>query len=198
MITRYPGLYRRYFGHTSFGYNGLAQANHDPITGVVPGADGIKTGHTKEAGYNFLGSAMRDGRRLVMVLAAVDSDDERERVARGYIEWGFTAFDPKVIFAKGAPMGTALVQDGNAKTVRLRAATNIVADLPKMVKPQVTLRMHYRGPLKAPIRAGQPVAALEVRIAGFAPYDVPLEAAEAVPRANLFQRIENGVLGWFS
>ncbi len=56
MITRHPQLYRRYFGTPPFGYNGMAQANHDPITGVVPGADGIKTGHTNEAGYNFLGS----------------------------------------------------------------------------------------------------------------------------------------------
>lgn len=198
MITRHPKLYREYFGHTSFGYNGIAQANHDPITGVVPGADGIKTGHTKEAGYNFLGSAQRDGRRLVMVLAAVDSDDLREQVARDYIEWGFRAFDPRVIFAKGTPMGSARVQDGSVDTVKLRAAGDIVADMPKMVKPQVTLRMHYRGPLKAPIKAGQQVASLEVKIEGFAPYDVPLEAAESVPQANLLQRIRNGVLGWFA
>lgn len=198
MITRHPDLYRRYFGHTSFGYNGLAQPNHDPITGVVAGADGIKTGHTREAGYNFLGSATRGGRRLVMVVAAVDSDEEREQVARDYIEWGFTAFDPKVIFAKGTPMGSAQVQDGSVDHVKLRAAGNIVADMPKSVKPQVTLSVRYRGPLKAPIKAGQQVASLEVRIAGFAPYDVPLEAAENVPEANLLQRIRNGVLGWFS
>jgi D-alanyl-D-alanine carboxypeptidase (penicillin-binding protein 5/6) len=93
-------------------------------------------------------------------------------------------------------MGSVLVQDGSVDHVKLRAAGDIVADMPKMVKPQVTLRMHYRGPLRAPIRVGQQVASLEVRIDGFAPYDVPLEAAENVPQANLLQRIRNAVLGW--
>ncbi|WEK47003.1 MAG: D-alanyl-D-alanine carboxypeptidase [Candidatus Andeanibacterium colombiense] len=198
LITRHPDLYRRYFGKRSFGHDGIGQDNHDPITGVVPGADGIKTGFTREAGYNFLGSAQRGGQRLVMVVAGVDSDELRARISRDYLEWGFGAFEPKVIFAKGSPMGKALVQDGATGSVKLRAGADIVADLPKMVKPQVTLRMHYRGPLRAPIKAGQPVAALEIRIAGFAPYEVPLEAAENIPRANILQRIRNGVLGWLS
>lgn len=198
MITRHPDLYRQYFGHRSFGYNGIAQENHDPLTGIVPGGDGIKTGHTNEAGYNFLGSAQRGGRRLVMVVAGVDSEGMRDTASRDYIEWGFGAFDPKVLFQKGTPMGSAQVQGGKFDSVKLRAAANIVADMPKTAKPQVTLRNHYRGPLKAPIRAGQEVASLEVRIEGFAPYDVPLEAAENVPQANLLQRIRNGVLGWFS
>ncbi|MBO9604040.1 MAG: D-alanyl-D-alanine carboxypeptidase [Novosphingobium sp.] len=198
LITRHPELYRRYFGKRSFGHDGIGQDNHDPITGIVPGADGIKTGFTREAGYNFLGSAQRGGRRLVMVVAGVDSEEIRAKVSRDYIEWGFSAFDPKVIFAKGAPLGSALVQDGRTGSVKLRAARDIVVDMPKMVKPQVTLRMHYRGPLKAPIRAGEQVAALQVSIAGFSPYDVPLEAAEDVPQANLLQRIRNAVLGWIA
>jgi serine-type D-Ala-D-Ala carboxypeptidase (penicillin-binding protein 5/6) len=95
-------------------------------------------------------------------------------------------------------MGTARVQDGKVDAVKLRAAVNVVADLPKMVKPQVTLRVRYRGPLKAPIKAGQQVATLQVSIDGFAPYDVPLEAAQAVEQANVLQRIRNAVLGWFA
>lgn len=198
MLTRHPELYRRYFGKRSFGYNGVAQDNHDPITGVVPGADGIKTGYTREAGYNFLGSAERNGRRLVMVIAGTDSEEARAAIARDYIEWGFGAFEPRTLFARGAPMGTARVQDGAEDTVKLRAATDIVAGMPKMVDAQVTLRVRYRGPLKAPIKAGQKVAALEVSIDGFAPYDVPLEAAQSVGEANLFRRIRNAVLGWFA
>src|SRR5690606_29081932 len=69
LTTRYPGLYRRYFGHRSMRYRQIAQDNHDPITGVIAGADGIKTGYTRQAGYNFLGSAQRGSRRLVMVIA---------------------------------------------------------------------------------------------------------------------------------
>ncbi len=102
MITRHPDLYARYFGHRSYGYQGIGQDNHDPITGVIAGADGIKTGFTREAGYNFLGSAKRDHRRLVMVVAGIDSEAERTRIARAYIEWGFAAFEPRQLFAKGA------------------------------------------------------------------------------------------------
>ena len=69
MVGRYPELYHRYFGQKQLTWNGRTQLNKDPVTGIVAGADGIKTGHTAEAGYNFLGSAERDGRRLVMVVA---------------------------------------------------------------------------------------------------------------------------------
>ena len=68
MTTRYPELYKRFFGHKGLSYNGIAQDNHDPITGVVEGADGIKTGYTRQAGFTFVGSAERGGRRLTLVI----------------------------------------------------------------------------------------------------------------------------------
>lgn len=198
MIGRHPDLYKRYFGHRSFNYNGMGQDNHDPITGVVRGADGIKTGYTREAGYNFLGSAERDGQRLVMVLAGTESEDERARIAREYIEWGFSAFERRLLFDKGAPIGEALVQDGNSRAVALRAAIPVIASLPKGENPRIALSLRYRGPIKAPIAQGQQVAELLVSIDGFAPYAVPLEAAGNVAEANPWRRLVNGVLGWFS
>jgi len=198
MITRHPGLYARYFGHRSFGYHGVGQDNHDPITGIVPGADGIKTGYTREAGYNFLGSAQRGGRRLVMVIAGIDSEEERAAIARDYIEWGFNGFTQRAIFRAGHPIGTALVQDGAADRVALRTAKPVIADVASGTDPKIELALRYRGPIRAPIAKGQQVAELEVRIEGFAPYRVPLEAAETVPEANPWQRVANAVLGWFA
>ncbi|HTN14894.1 MAG TPA: D-alanyl-D-alanine carboxypeptidase family protein [Sphingomonadaceae bacterium] len=198
MVTRHPALYSRYFGKSGFRYNGIAQSNHDPMIGVVRGADGIKTGYTREAGYNFLGSAARDGRRLVLVVAGTDSEEERARIARNYVEWGFAAFEPHLIFPAGTTIGTARVQDGAQDDVALRTALPVIADIPKGSKPKIAMSLHYRGPLAAPIIAGQEVAELEVRIEGMEPYRVPLKAVRAVKQANPWQRIVNGVLGWIS
>ncbi|WP_336978669.1 D-alanyl-D-alanine carboxypeptidase family protein [Altererythrobacter fulvus] len=198
MITRHPQLYARYFGKSGFSYNGVAQSNHDPMVGIVRGADGIKTGYTREAGYNFLGSAAREGRRLVLVIAGTDSEEERARIARDYVEWGFSAFEPHEIFPEGAAIGTAMVQDGATDSVALRTAGPVIADLPPGARPKIELSLHYRGPLVAPIAAGRNVAELEVRIEGMEPYRVPLQAAAAVDKANPWQRVANAVLGWLS
>src|SRR3569623_153888 len=196
MIKRHPDLYARYFGNRDLAFNGIAPATHDPITGVVRGADGIKTGFTREAGNNFLGSAKRGDRRLVMVVAGVDTEDERAQASRDYIEWGFAAFAAKQLFAKGATIGHARVQGGAALHVPLRAAGPVIVDYPKGKRPKVSLAIRYQGPLEAPLRAGSKGGELEVRVAGFAPYRVPLEAATAVAGANPLQRLRNGVLGW--
>ena len=86
MVTRHPSKYRHFVGATGLKYNGIEQRNHDPISGVVEGADGIKTGFTNQAGYGFLGSAKRNGQRLVMVVAASPTGRGRNKAAREFIE----------------------------------------------------------------------------------------------------------------
>ena len=198
MIRRHPKLYAEYFGHHGLSFNGIVQENHDPVTGHVEGADGIKTGYTREAGYNFLGSAARNGRRLVMVAAAVDTGRERERLSREYLEWGFSAFDSRMLFNAGQTMAYAKVQDGSQRFVGLRPVKPVALDSLKgnPVTPQV--RVIYRGPLPAPLRQGQIVAELEVTGEGIIPFRVPLAAAETVTRANAFERLFNGLEGFMS
>lgn len=199
MTTRYPALYRRYFGHSGMRYNNIAQDNHDPVTGKVAGADGIKTGYTRQAGYNFVGSAERDGRRLVVVLAAAPRGAIRDRAARDLLEWGFAAFDSRRLLPADALVGQALVQDGASRSVALRTPAAVRASFPRgRDAGDVTLTIRYRGPLEAPIDEGQPVAVLRVAVAGQQPHDVPLVAATAVPRANAFQRLRNGLAGWLT
>src|SRR5690606_34271962 len=120
LTTRYPELYRRFFGHHGMRYNGIAQNNHDPVTGVVDGADGIKTGYTRQAGYNFLGSAERNGRRLVMVVAGVPTIPIRNQTARDLLRWGFDAFDSRVVLPAATTVGVARVQNGADGEVELR------------------------------------------------------------------------------
>jgi D-alanyl-D-alanine carboxypeptidase (penicillin-binding protein 5/6) len=195
LTTRFPGLYRRYFGHRGLTYRNIAQANHDPITGVVEGADGIKTGFTRESGYNFLGSAERGGRRLVIVIAGAPSAGLRNTVARDLMRWGFDAFESRVILPGETPVGEALVQDGARGSVRLETEGEVLASVPPGSAGAAALTVRYRGPIEAPVDEGEQVAFLHVSIPGQAPHDVPLVAAEAVPKANAFQRFVNGLFG---
>jgi len=195
MTTRFPGLYRRYFGHRGMSYRNITQANHDPITGVVEGADGMKTGFTRESGYNFLGSAERGGRRLVVVVAGAPRASMRDQTARDLIRWGFDAFETRVILPGELPVGEARVQNGAQSSVKLQTAKEVLASVPPGSRDAVSLTVRYRGPVEAPIEQGQNVAFLRVTIPGQTPHDVPLVAAEAVPEANAFQRLLNGLVG---
>lgn len=198
MTTRHPGLYKHYFGKRTLSHNGYTQVNHDPITGVVEGADGIKTGFTREAGYTFVGSAKRDGERLGIVLGGISNGRARARIAREYLESGFSAFERKRIFAADAVIATARVQDGAARSVGLRSAVPIAAEVMAGTNPKIAMTLRYTGPVNAPIRAGSEIAELDVRVEGFEPYTIPLEAASDVAEANALQRVVNGVAGLFS
>lgn len=198
LTTRYPQLYRRYFGHRGMRYGNIAQANHDPVTGVVEGADGMKTGFTRQSGYNFLGSAERDGRRLVMVIAAAPSASIRNSTARDLLRWGFEAFESRAILPANLPVGEVRVQNGAAGAVALRTLRPVFASVPLERAGDVRLSIRYRGPVEAPIAAGEQVALLRVEVPGQLPHDVPLVAAEPVARANLLQRLRNGLSGLVS
>lgn len=197
MITRHPDLYANYFGQKRLAFNGIEQRNHDPVTGVVAGADGIKTGFTNQAGYGFLGSAERDGRRLVMVIAGAPTSRIQHQSARSFLEWGFAGFVGRTLFARGEDVGVARVQGGASRSVALIAARPIGFDLPAGQTGQVALAIRYQGPLRAPIARGEPIAELEIRASGMRPSRVPLIAAEAVPEANSLQRTVNGIAELF-
>lgn len=198
LITRHPDEFGYYIGRTGFAYKGIAQENHDPMIGRVAGADGIKTGFTNESGFSYLGTARRDGQRLVLVLAGVENGRLRARLAKAYVEWGFSAFERRQLFAPGAAVGEARVQDGAVRHVALRAAGPVTINLPRGSTPQFTATLRYEGPLRAPIAAGQEVAMLEVTAPGVSPAHIPLYAAEAVGTAGPVDRIVNAVAGLFS
>jgi D-alanyl-D-alanine carboxypeptidase (penicillin-binding protein 5/6) len=197
LTTRFPDLYQRFIGQDGMTFHGIAQHNHDPITGVVPGADGIKTGYTEQAGYNFLGSAERGGRRLAMVIAGAPSPAIRNKSSRQLIEWGFAEFSSRELLPMGTAVGEAMVQDGSAISVPLLTEAPVFANLPVGKADGVRLSVRYRGPIDAPIRRGDEVATLRIAIAGQEPHDVPLIAGADVGQANAWQRLRNGVAGLF-
>jgi D-alanyl-D-alanine carboxypeptidase (penicillin-binding protein 5/6) len=198
LITRHPDKFGYYVGRTGFDYKGIAQINHDPMIGRVPGADGIKTGFTNEAGFSYLGSARRNGQRLVLVLAGVPNGRLRAKIARAYVEWGFSAFERRQLLPPGAVVGEARVQDGDARWLPLKAAGPIAINLPKGSSSPLSATIRYEGPLRAPIAAGQEVAVLEVTAEGVAPARIPLYAAENVGTVGPLDRIVNAAMGLFS
>jgi D-alanyl-D-alanine carboxypeptidase (penicillin-binding protein 5/6) len=198
LTTRFPGLYRRYFGQRGMRYRDIAQNNHDPITGVVNGADGIKTGYTRQAGYNFLGSAQRGSRRLALVIGGAPSVAVRNKASRDLMNWGFEAFDAKLVLPANTSVGEARVQEGSQRRVALVTKGDVLASVKRGEEADVTLSVRYRGPVQAPIAQGQTIAVLRVEVAGQRPHDVPLVAAEEVSRANVLMRLWNGVSGLVS
>lgn len=196
MITRHPELYRHFVGARSLSYNGIAQRNHDPISGVIPGADGIKTGFTNQAGYGFLGSAQRGGRRLVMVVAASPTGRQRNAGAKAFIEWGFAAFDSRILFPVGAELAQARVQNGGLRRVAAVAPRPIRLAVPKGQTPDVTLKVRYEGPLQAPVKQGETIAELAIFLDGKQVSTLPLVAERSVASATQLQRVFNGIAAW--
>ncbi|MEM7664469.1 MAG: D-alanyl-D-alanine carboxypeptidase family protein [Pseudomonadota bacterium] len=198
MTRQHPEKFAHYVGRREFVWNGISQFNHDPITGRVRGADGIKTGYTNEAGFGFLGTAKRNGQRLVMVIGGADRSGTRDRLAREYIEWGFTAFDREQLFSKGQQVSTARVQGGSARQLGLVTDRIVRVNVPRGREGELKATIRYDGPLRAPIAQGDQVAVLEVIVPGMDPARIPLFADRSIEQAGLFSRIFNGLAGWFS
>lgn len=196
-IEHHYKLYKEFYSLPSFTWGktlgsgqDITQANRNPILGHVAGADGLKTGHTDEAGYGFTGSAEQNGRRLIEVLAGMDSWNQRVQESTRLIEWGFNAWSDKPLFKTGAKVGTAQVQMGSSSEVPLVAARDLAVTVPAGLATGVTqMKIRYEGPLTAPIAKGQEVAQLVITTGDTAPQIVPLVAGEEVDRAGFFGRI---------
>ncbi|WP_296613407.1 D-alanyl-D-alanine carboxypeptidase family protein [Sphingomonas sp.] len=202
-IRDFPDLYKRYYSLPNFTWgtqmNGSAidQANRDPLLGVVAGADGLKTGHTEEAGYSFVGSAIQNGRRLVMVVAGFTSYNQRKDESIKFMNWGFRAWQTHPIVAKGKQVATAEVQLGSSSSVGLVAADNLAMTVPSGTTPNTNAKVVYDGPLKAPIKAGDHVADLIVTSPGMPDQRFPLVADKDVGQAGFFGRAWTGLMQLF-
>jgi D-alanyl-D-alanine carboxypeptidase (penicillin-binding protein 5/6) len=194
-IENHPDLYKKFYSQTSFTWGktlgsgaDITQANRNPLLGRVPGADGLKTGHTEEAGYGFTGSAEQNGRRLIMVVAGLDSFNGRIEESVKLMQWGFNAWQSKPLFKAGTTVGSARVQLGSDDEVSLVAPRNLAITIPAGVLSKVTsTKIRYKGPVKAPIAKGQHIADLVV-ITTEGEQVTPLVAAEAVEEAGFFAR----------
>ncbi len=198
LIEEHPQLYLRYFGQKAMTWRGARLLSHDPLSGVLPGADGIKTGHSFEAGYNFLGSVVRDGRRVVMVVGGSPSESPRAAAAHSLGQWSFTAWDSQAFLATGMAVGAAKVQGGDARSVRLGVPRTFSLAVPRGTGAKVSGTILYDGPLCAPLTKGQRVARLVIHLEGQPDHELPLVTLDAVGAAGPIDRIVSGLLGLFS
>jgi len=204
-IEHHYKLYKQFYSLPSFTWGktmgagaDITQANRNPILGVVPGADGLKTGHTDEAGYGFTGSAEQNGRRLIEVVAGLPSWNARVTASKRLIEWGFGAWQAEPLFSAGAKVGSAQVQMGSSSQVSLVAPRNLAVTVPSGLSTgAIQTKIHYNGPLVAPIAKGQEVAQLVVTTGDTPPQIVPLVAGEDVGKAGFFARIWLGLKSLF-
>jgi len=204
-IEHHYKLYKQFYSLPSFTWGktlgsgkDITQGNRNPILGVVPGADGLKTGHTDEAGYGFTGSAEQNGRRLIEVVAGLPSWNSRVVESKRLIEWGFGAWSAKPLFQAGARVGTAKVQLGSSSEVPLVAPRNLAVTVPAgLSSGNIQTKIRYEGPLVAPIVKGQEVAQLVITTGDTPPQVVPLVAGEDVGKAGLFGRMWLGLKSLF-
>jgi D-alanyl-D-alanine carboxypeptidase (penicillin-binding protein 5/6) len=200
-IERHPKLYKQFYGQPSFTWGktlgsgqSITQGNRNPILGKIPGADGLKTGHTNEAGYGFTGSAEQNGRRLVMVVAGLPSWDARVKESVRLMSWGFNAWTAKPLFQSGAKVGTAEVQLGDDAELDLVAPRNLAVTVPAGLASGATrLKIRYQGPIKAPVAKGAHVADLVIVTGDTGEQVVPLVAGEAIEEAGFFGRMWLGL-----
>ena len=197
LVNEHPDLYRRYIGKPTMVWRGAVLTSHDPFAGVLPGADGIKTGHTYEAGFNFLGSVMREGRRLVVVIGRSPTEPGRAAAAKNLTEWGFAAFDSRPFLTPDWIVGAVEVQDGDARELAVAVPRAFTIAVPKGMPPRITARIVYDGPVRAPIAKGAIVARLVVTGTGLPDHTLPLVATQAVSQAGPIDRLVNALLGLF-
>ena len=194
-IRDFPDLYRKFYSLPSFTWGktlgagaDITQANRDPLLGHVLGADGLKTGHTDEAGYGFTGSAEQNGRRLVLVVAGLPSFNGRAAESIRFMNWGFGAWQAQPVVAAGRHVADADVQLGGVRSVGLMADHTLSVALPSGALPVLHGQVVYDGPLTAPIARGQHVADLVITSPGLPEQRLPLVADADVGRAGFFGR----------
>ncbi len=179
IITNHPDYFPIY-GEKSFTWNEITQPNRNPLLVDYPGADGMKTGFTKEAGYGLVGTVQRDGRRLIMVIAGLPSIDERKSEAEKLFDWGLSKFRAIEVYSDGDRVGQARVWGGKADWVDLVTKGSFSVALTKEERKTAEVKLSYKGPLLAPVRAGDQVGTVKVFIEGRAIAELPVMTSESV------------------
>jgi D-alanyl-D-alanine carboxypeptidase (penicillin-binding protein 5/6) len=200
IILTYPDFYKL-FGEREFTWNKIRQQNRNPLLTSLEGADGLKTGYTKEGGYGMVGSAVQNGLRLIVVVNGLDDPDDRASEAKKMLEWGFRNFEARTLFAAQQPVGYAKVFGGESRSVKLASPQPIKLMVHKNGTDKLIARVVYSGPVRAPVESGQQVGVVRVWRGANIAMDAPVYAAESVGKGSTIRRAIDGaselVIGMF-
>jgi D-alanyl-D-alanine carboxypeptidase (penicillin-binding protein 5/6) len=200
IIQTYPDFYKL-FNEREFTWNKIRQQNRNALLNSLEGADGLKTGFTKEGGYGMVGSAVQNGMRLIVVVNGLDDPDDRVTEAKKLLEWGFRNFEARTLFAAQQPVGYARVFGGESRSVKLASQEPVKVMVQKNGSDKLIARIVYNGPVPAPIEPGQRVGFVKVWRGANIAVETPVYAAESVATGSTVRRAIDGaselVIGMF-
>jgi D-alanyl-D-alanine carboxypeptidase (penicillin-binding protein 5/6) len=200
IILTYPEFYKL-FNEREFTWNKIRQQNRNPLLTMLEGADGLKTGYTKDGGYGLVGSAVQNGTRLIVVVNGLEDPEDRASEAKKLLEWGFRNFEPHTLFAADQIVGYAKVFGGESRSVKLSSSEPINVMVARSGGDKLIARIVYSGPVRAPIQSGQRIGALKVWRGNNLALEAPLFAAESIGPGSTTRRAIDGaselVIGLF-
>lgn len=198
LIHDFPEFYP-YFSEMEFKYNNIQQYNRNPLLRHRIGADGVKTGHAEEAGYGLIGSGVRDGRRVIMVLNGLPDMKSRETESVRLLEWALSAFENRTLFSAGSFVGKAPVILGAEDSVPIAVPEALLITAPKNAATGIRAESIYDAPLRAPVSKGDSIGILRIDTPLLGLQDFPLVAGADIPASGFFraafQKIKIRLLG---
>jgi serine-type D-Ala-D-Ala carboxypeptidase (penicillin-binding protein 5/6) len=191
IIQTYPDFYKL-FGEKEFTWNKIRQQNRNPLLNSMEGADGLKTGYTKEGGYGMVGSVVQNGTRLIGVVNGLEDPDDRATEAKKMIEWGFRNFETRTLFAANQPLGYARLFGGESRSVKVMSPDPIKVMVQKNGNDKLIARLVYSGPVRAPIQAGQKIGVVRVWRGANVAMEAPVYAADSIGMGSIMRRALDG------
>lgn len=196
VIRQYPEHYKRY-SIKSYTYNNIQQYNRNRLLWTDPSVDGMKTGHTSDAGYCLIASAERDGMRLISVVLNAPTEDQRFSDTRALFAWGYRFFETHRLYAAGETLEEARIWQGAVDRIALGLQHGLLVTIPDGQYDALNAQISYPGQLVAPIKAGERLGTVEVVLEDQTIAKKPLVALESVKEGSFFQRMADVVLQWF-
>ncbi|MBB3061230.1 D-alanyl-D-alanine carboxypeptidase family protein [Microbulbifer rhizosphaerae] len=201
VIADHPQHYDIY-SEKYFSYAGINQPNRNRLLWRDPAVDGLKTGHTEEAGYCLVASAVKRGMRLIAVVVGTDSDEKRASETQKLLAYGFRYFQTHKVYSKDDTLQTERVWGGKSGQVGISVQEDVFVTIPRGGEENIKADLIIDGELEAPLEKGQPVGKVVVTLDGETVADVPAVAAEEVEKAGFFKRIWDSikrfVMGFFN
>jgi D-alanyl-D-alanine carboxypeptidase (penicillin-binding protein 5/6) len=188
LVSEHPQLYR-FYAEREFTFNGIRQQNRNPLLGRVAGADGMKTGHTLESGYGLVGTAIREGRRIIMVVNGLTSEAQRAEEAARLIELAFREFRSLTLFDKGDLVAEAEVFGGVKRSIPLVVNERVVMAMRRAARNELKAVVAYDGPLTAPVLRGAKVGTVTISAPGVTSVSAPVFAGSGVARAGFVETL---------
>ena len=197
LIVDFPEYYH-YFAEKEFVFNGIKQGNRNPLLYRDLGVDGLKTGQLSISGYGLTASAIRSGRRIILVVHGLDGMQSRAEESTRLLDWAYREFDNYRLLKAGAAVSDAPVWYGQTDTVPLVVKSDLVVTLPRSAFKDLKAKSVFEGPVPAPIAAGQPIGKLVITAPEISPVEVPLYAGAGLDRLDVVGRILAGIRGFLA